>query len=699
MRTIVDWTLLAVCLAACVACPRVFAAEPKIANVPTASFEDDGREIFLPAYFDRFAPQTALDMVENLPGFLIRQRDASRGLGQGGTNILIDGRRVSGKSNDPVDVLDRTPYGQVVRVEIVDGSSLGISGLAGPVANVVLSRAGMSGTLEWRPRIQRGSEARLTDGAVSVSGSRGPIAYTVGFENDAIRDGSDGPETVRDAEGRALETRTDERQFNSDLPQLSIALSGTDTAEREANLNLSYAVRDVEFSERSERRPADPTMPGGLQITDDREDEWNGELSFDLAFDGLGGRTKLIAFQSLERSDFRVASSLEVGDSRSEDLFLNTIDEGETILRLEQTYRLSDERTLELATEGVLNVTDFEASLFALDADGDQVEIELPGANSRVEERRAELSATYGLPIGERVDVQASAAVEVSEIEQQGDIDAERSFVRPKGFVSLAYAFRPSIDLRMRVDRRVGQLEFGAFASSVDLADDNETFGNGELVPQQSWFVQGAVEKRFPDSSSMTLTVELEDLEDVVQRIPITDPEGRVIGDGFGNVDSAQGWKIEFIGTQRLERLGLEGAQIEWDFTYRGSEIEDPFSGETRRLNGQLINFFRLDYRHDLPDTDYAYGVSVFDFTDAEVFRRDQISLGGRSRPRVSVFVEDKDFWGLNARLSVENLAEYTQDFRRDVFSGPRPDADLAFRESRRLNVGPIVALELARTF
>ena len=37
------------------------------------SYVEDGKHIYLPGYFERFAPQTAADMVFNLPGFQVRQ--------------------------------------------------------------------------------------------------------------------------------------------------------------------------------------------------------------------------------------------------------------------------------------------------------------------------------------------------------------------------------------------------------------------------------------------------------------------------------------------------------------------------------------------------------------------------------------------------------------------------------------------------
>ena len=66
------------------------------------------------------------------------RRQSQRGLGQASENVLINGERIANKSGGAVDQLQRTPAANVERIEIVDAASLGIAGLSGQVANVIL---------------------------------------------------------------------------------------------------------------------------------------------------------------------------------------------------------------------------------------------------------------------------------------------------------------------------------------------------------------------------------------------------------------------------------------------------------------------------------------------------------------------------------------------------------------------------------
>jgi hypothetical protein len=45
------------------------------------------KRVFLPADFERFAPKTALDMVNQLPGFTLVSASSDRGLGQASENV------------------------------------------------------------------------------------------------------------------------------------------------------------------------------------------------------------------------------------------------------------------------------------------------------------------------------------------------------------------------------------------------------------------------------------------------------------------------------------------------------------------------------------------------------------------------------------------------------------------------------------
>ncbi|MEL7046411.1 MAG: Plug domain-containing protein, partial [Pseudomonadota bacterium] len=101
------------------------------------------------AFFSRYAPVTALDMVNNLPGFALDDGDSdTRGFGGAAGNVVVNGARISAKSEAPSDILGRIPAADIEYIEVIRGQVGGLD-LRGQnvVANVV--RRGSSASGAW----------------------------------------------------------------------------------------------------------------------------------------------------------------------------------------------------------------------------------------------------------------------------------------------------------------------------------------------------------------------------------------------------------------------------------------------------------------------------------------------------------------------------------------------------------------------
>ncbi|HCO46067.1 MAG TPA: hypothetical protein DIT44_05350, partial [Erythrobacter sp.] len=130
----------------------------------------------------QFAPRNALDMVDRIPGFSISggNNQGQRGLGQATQNVIVNGERLSSKSESVSDQLRRIPATDVVRIEILDGNATSIPGLTGQVANVVYTSTGASGQFSWTAGFRpHNTAAQLYGGEISVIGSSGALDYTV----------------------------------------------------------------------------------------------------------------------------------------------------------------------------------------------------------------------------------------------------------------------------------------------------------------------------------------------------------------------------------------------------------------------------------------------------------------------------------------------------------------------------------------
>jgi len=276
------------------------------------------RSTFTPEDFARFAPRTALDMARQVPGFAIRDTDDARGLGQADTNVLINGRRISGKSNGPVEALQRIPLKDVVRLEVVDGASLDIGGLSGQVLNVVTRSTGrITGQFRVAPQFRtRGTPAQLLDGRIGIAGGGAKTEWNLSLDNDSNRRGDEGPERVFNAAGQLIETREEKSNFNSDL--INLSGSFTRKADNGNILNLTGEVEALIFSETERSAQTGLVSPEVRNRLFRRtEDSRSFELGGDYQFTFGPGQLKLIGFYGLEDTP-EVANVLtEFADGRA----------------------------------------------------------------------------------------------------------------------------------------------------------------------------------------------------------------------------------------------------------------------------------------------------------------------------------------------------------------------------------------------
>ncbi|MGB3626252.1 MAG: TonB-dependent receptor plug domain-containing protein, partial [Henriciella sp.] len=398
--------------------------------------------MFEPDYFAQFSPSTGLDMVRRIPGFSIQEDDdGSRGLGQADGNVLINGRRVSGKSLTLRDALARIPATNVEKIELVDGASLDIPGLSGQVVDVTAAVNGVSGTWEWRSRFRQHLPPFYDGANLSITGRTDALAWTLGLRNDPIRGGGSGDEAVYNGNRDLIEFREQVINRTGNAPGVSGSLEWTPANGPIANFNAEYNEFRIDTRIVSNRFPRDGRQDR-IRIFDDREDEWNSEIGGDYEF-GLGpGRLKTVALWRFEHSPFRqrVRTTLADGTLDERSIFHQTVDEGESILRSEYSWAPAEGRDWQIAAEGAFNFLEADAMFQTLDTGGGLVDVPLSNANSRVEENRIEFSVTHGRSLTSDISIQASIGAEYSELSRTGGASQTREFTRPKGYLSAAWA-------------------------------------------------------------------------------------------------------------------------------------------------------------------------------------------------------------------------------------------------------------------
>jgi hypothetical protein len=656
-----------------------------------------GGQRYTPADFARFAPRTALDMVEKIPGFLIvtGTNGGNRGLGAATENVLINGERIANKSTDARSALQRIAATQAAYIDIVDGASLNVPGLTGQVANVVLvagvAQAGFTTTIRWQPDWRPRLDDNWLNGEVSTTGKIGGTNVTLSLKNEANRNGHWGPEQRFDGNGVRQFTRDESASYSGDRPRLALALARTTADGNKWNFNLGGQLQKLVDSASS--ISVGPTNGAVRETFKSIEDEHNFDFGGDYEL-GLGkGRLKLIGLYRFEHSPnldtFIVDQAI---GGRSGERFTQTADEGESILRGEYGWRTAGGTDWQVALEGAYNTLDVDAEFATLQPDGSFLPVVFGGETTKVEEKRGEASLTWGRALASNLTAQINLGAEYSELSSSGPGGLTRRFIRPKGKLALAWKVGPRTTINYQLQRRVDQLNFFDFASSVDVANGQGNGGNGLLVPP----VLNRTELEFVQDmgawGNASVAAAYAYAQDLVDQIPLSPTT-----EGRGNLPGAHLYRISSKATLLLDRLGWKGARINSDLTWRRNRVRDPLTGSWRDQSEGQEYLVDVSLRHDIPGSKLAWGASYLDEHFSPNVRLNAIENDYNDGAYVIAFVEHKDVAGFTVRLTYRNLSGQRNAFDRTVFIDRR-DGPVAFSESRRREFGRFFQLTVTGT-
>jgi hypothetical protein len=678
------------------------APTPVAAPAPTSTTE--GVISYTPEDFAAARPNTALDMLSRLPGFSVDGGDQVRGFAGAAGNVLIDGRRPATKSDSLFDILSRIPIDQVERVDVVRGGAPGID-MQGRtvVANVIRK------------------DADSFQQVITVQG------FVFTETGDVI------PGWTYEATRRAGERQLD--------LQLNRGISFDDSVGGATRRTVDVDTGDVLFedaftegdgSSHSARvNYKGPLFGGELSVnTVGSIDEWKDEILYyspttnerfiwrsgnDRGEIGLNYTRPLGERFELEGV---ALSKIAVGSGRGTGVVLGgessvfevDTESGETIGRGVLRFNRSPTMTLEGGGEVAFNYRDQQVALTV-----DTARIALPASDVLVEELRGEAFAQATWRPRPRYSVEAGVRVEESTITQSGDTSLERSFVYPKPRLFATWSPNEQNQVRVRVEREIGQLNFGDFASNVSLSTNVLSAGNAELEPDKTWVYEAAFERRFWENGALVLTLRHEDISDVVDDFPFFvffDADGDGIPDdadmdgfpdqrrvsGPGNIGDGTNDVFDLSLTVPLGRFGVDGGELKLQAMYQEGEVRDPLTGEMRVISRQRPSRVTVNFRQDLPERRLTYGVFYFAGWSERRFRLTEVQALDL-RNYWEAFVEYKPTSRLTLEAGLNNFNPYSFSIQRRAFDGPRDTGNLVLIETEERESQVIASLRARLSF
>jgi hypothetical protein len=671
-------------------------SDPAVAPPPHAIAVTPEKRVYTLADFARFAPKSAYDMLVQVPGFTIRTVDTSvRGLGQASENVLINGQRINNKTG-AVDQLQRTPASNVVRIEIEDAASLGIAGLTGQVADVILNKTQhSSGQFDYRANARAHfTKPEFLGGSVSYSGTEGPVDYTLSIKNGYGRGGIGGPILIFDGNHVLTETRNEvfHSEYEEANSQAKFVIDGPGSSV--GNLILGYTPYWNPVHLRDKRVEAN----GELRARTDVEQlaGYMGDINGDYEFALGSGRLKLIGLRHWEHQPLvttDILRFLTTGADSNGSRFSRDSHSGETVTRAEYRWK-AGRNDWQVSIERAFNSLDQKGRLFQLDPAGDFVEVPFPEGSGRVEEKRYEALATFSRPLSSKLNLQVDGGAEISNLDRTTDAEPARKFFRPKGSIVLGWHPDKTWDISLKLRRRVGQISFFDFLAQPQLSSGRENAGNPELVPPQSWEIETDFAKDLGRWGKTDLTLHYYSVSDIVDFIPIDDDQ-----QGVGNLPHADRLGFQSTSTILLDPIGWTGAKVDMTFAAEWTSVRDPLTGSRRPISGIEDRWGSIQVRHDIPHTQLAWSGYVQYQHYVSNYYLTEIDQTLDIPWLVGFYVEDKNVFGTTVRFSVDNIFDGRHLEFRKVWKGFRDRTPIDFIENHNELVGPIFTLSVKGNF
>lgn len=635
------------------------AAQPP---APTQSSRTTGYDA---AFFAKYAPRTALDILERIPGFTLDLGANNNNNGNGSTdirgfagvagNVVINGQRPSTKS-EPLDAyLSGIPASRVIRVEVGPGDIFGADYTSkSQVANILLAEGGKS-SISGNATVsaERHYTGKITPTASgSLSFTQGPSTFNIAGDTAWVDETEEGADVVTDpVTDQLLEYRRKINVTNNYSPFISGSWSLDEGPTHSANLNLRYHFDRLHLFQTAH------VFPQGAAEHDDTLVEHYPTKSFELGGDVTrplaGGALKFVALASRQRR--HTLDELDTGNLGHTEVVggfqqLSQSQRNETLGRLTWSKPKLLGFQFETGAEAAWNTLDFNLNLFNFDQSGNKTRVDLPLDNARVTELRGEFWINGSRALSKTLRMDLGLNYEMSHLTVSGDATADRRLSFPKPSITLDWEPGNGWHSQAILRRTVAQLDFYDFISVADLASNQVSGGNANLQPQRDW--EGRLSVEHPLFGQGNARLELGyNLISLLQDQILT-PEGF---DAPGNIGTGRQAYADLTLDAPLDRF-LKGLRVKLHGNVQRTRVVDPVTGDPRDFSGFFPTWeWDADVRRDLGRL--SYGFTAGDNARTTIFQPDILDTRWNGGVYASAFIEYRPTQSRALRLDFNDIS------------------------------------------
>ena len=629
-----------------------------------AQQQDESSVIYEASYFAQYNAVTLTDMIRYIPGgeMILNRRFGPggggnfRGFGSNDSQVLLNGRRMSGKINNMSTALARIQASQVERIELIRGNAEGLDiRNEGIIYNVILEEGAENSSSSFVDAGVNDINGMDPEPAIlaSYNASRGPLEFGLSYQY----------------ENRPRLNLVDEHVLNSDrtLREFRDLFNAQTRRNHIVTGNFAYTFQNgvllqlngliSDNAQRYDRHEdqfligaGGALVPNAIEVGDianlNDEIEVGGDIEFNV---GDIGRLKTLFVVNNRTNDDTIKQDVIANNVTSR--FFSSIadyDEEETIFRSAMTSVIG-KHTLEYGVEGAFNTLD---RTWAFNDDR--------FVNAIVEEDRYEAFVTHSIELNDKLSLQSALTEEYSKIFQDRDNQTnDRSFRYLKPRLEVRYDLTPTDQFRILVERTASQLNLNEFVASRNIDDELINFGNPDLEPEVTWTYSLSYERRFAnDQGSMEVRYQYADISEHIDKILIGTDDS-----GIGNIGGALEKSLDVNLNTRFGFIGFPSAVLTLSYTHEDTEVTDPFTGMKRPTRFSTSDYFRVNFRHDVEGTNFSYGVrahrraqrlrqdvSLYEGTDF-LPHLDEMFIEYNVTPNIRLRLAGSHFWNRDWRV------------------------------------------------
>jgi outer membrane receptor for ferrienterochelin and colicin len=658
----------------------------------------DGRRIFAPSFFTDFNPSTALDMVNQVPGFGIDEGSGARGLGGTGGNVLVDGSRPTAKDQSIQSILSAIPVAQVERIELLEGAAAGAAASGQSLVVNVVRKAGSRPTSAANLQLTM-HENRAVTPEIELTHSRrvGPFTLELAAEyeyGEYVR--LLGFEGFRDGQGRWLERGPNEDWRRDKDWSVRGSLNGT-VGGTKASLNLQTSggtfLRQWWHVSTLEGATAPFRVDNGR--FDDEWTSWEAGGSLERTIGGWKVTLNGLA-NGRTGSNTDLAGFNRIGTAPRFNRFTSSGESSEQVVRL-AAGRAFGAHQLEFGGEFARNQLEISNRFATGDGTAFTVVIDPRAINdTTVAEDRWEAFISDSWTISDSLTADLTLTGEWSTISQTGDARRERSFFYLKPRLSASWKPADGWTVRGRVERQLGQLDFGAFAFSTEVGDGRDRVGNTNLRPDQTIVSELGLERRWGQRGTASLTLVNEDITDAFATVPVdSNGDGTIDGEALGNLPSARRWGFQLAATLPLEAL-IPGLEVSINWRWRDAKVRDPLTGRDRLLDDWDGNNLNPSFVQRFPEAKWEWGAWAWMGSKSWQFSADQV-LEWPAHDGWGVWARTTRFTGWTLEAGVDDPQGHTFRRIRTIYATDRRSPEVAREQYRERSNKARVYIEVRR--